>query len=74
MTDIKNSLIAVKKLQKHCLSARQQLLAYVEKADYLEFKVLDISLYPLLFLSNGLKITASILPAASKDSWENTHG
>ena len=47
---------------------------YVEKEDYLEFKVLGISLYPLVFLSNGLKITPSILPAASKDSWEKTHG
>ena len=71
---VKNLLIVVKKLQKYCLSARQQWLAYVEKAGCLGSKVLGISLYPLLFLSNGLKITASILPAASKDSWENTHG
>ena len=50
------------------------LVAYVEKVGYLELKELGTSLYPLLFLSNGLKITASILPAASKDSWEKTHG
>ena len=75
MMVIKNLLIAVKKLQKHCLSVRQQLLDYVEKADYLELKVLGISLYPLVFLSNGLKITPSILPIASRSSWvENTHG
>ena len=71
---VKNLLIAVKKQPKHWVSARQQWLAYVEKADCLEFKVLGISLYPLLFLSNGLKITASILPAAPKDSWEKPHG
>ena len=71
----KNWHIAVKKLQKYCLSARQQLLVYVEKADYLEFKVLDISLYPLVFLSNGLKITLSIIPIASRSSWvEKAHG
>ena len=72
---VKNLLIAVKKLQKHCLSARQQLLDYVEKADYLELKVLGISLYPLVFLSNGLKITLSIIPIASRSSWvKKAHG
>ena len=72
---VKNLLIAVKKLQKHCLSARQQLLAYVEKADCLEFKVLDISLYPLVILSNGLKITLSIIPIATRHLWvEKAHG
>ena len=51
------------------------MLAYVEKADYLEFKVLDISLYPLLILSNGLKITPSILAVATRVSWaEKAHG
>lgn len=75
MTDIKNLLIAVKKLQKYCLSARQQWLVYVEKADYLELKVLDISLYPLVILSNGLKITLSIIPIATGKSWvEKAHG
>ena len=75
MMVIKNLLIAVKKLQKHCLLVRQQLLDYVEKADYLELKVLDISLYPLVFLSNGLKITLSIIPIATRVLWvENTHG
>ena len=71
---VKNLYIAVKKLQKHCLSARQQLLDYVEKADCPEFKVLGTYLYPLVFLRNGLKITPAILPAASKDPWEKTHG
>jgi hypothetical protein len=48
---------------------------YVEKEDYLEFKVLGISLYPLVFLSNGLKITLSIIPIASRSSWvEKAHG
>ena len=75
MMVIKNLLIAVKKLQKHCLLVRQQLLDYVEKADYLELKVLDISLYPLVFLSNGLKITLSIIPIAmGTPRVENTHG
>ena len=75
MMVIKNLLIAVKKLQKYCLSARQQWLDYVEKEDYLEFKVLGISLYPLVFLSNGLKITLSIIPIASRSSWvEKAHG
>ena len=71
---VKNLYIAVKKLQKHCLSARQQLLDYVEKADCPECKALGTFLYPLVFLRNGLKITPSILPAAPKDSWEKTHG
>ena len=75
MMVIKNLLIAVKKLQKHCLLVRQQLLDYVEKVDYLELKVLDISLYPLVFLSNGLKITPSILPIAIRTPRvEKAHG
>ena len=75
MTDIKNLHIAVKKLQKHCLLARQQLLAYVEKEDYLELKELGISLYPLVFLKNGLKITLSIISIATgTPRVENTHG
>ena len=72
---IKNLHIAVRKLQKHCLSAKQQLLAYVEKVDYLELMVLGISLYPLVFLSNGLKITPSILPIAIRTPRvEKAHG
>ena len=49
---------------------------YVEKEDYLEFKVLGISLYPLVFLRNGLKITPSILPIVSLRNLrvEITHG
>ena len=72
---VKNLHIVVKKLQKHCLSARQQLLDYVEKADCPESKALGTFLYPLVFLSNGLKITPSILPIATRHLWvENTHG
>ena len=71
----KNLLIAVKKLQKYCLSARQQWLAYVEKADCLELKVLGTSLSLLVFLKNGLKITLSIIPIAmGTPRVENTHG
>ena len=72
---IKNLHIAVRKLQKHCLSAKQQLLAYVEKVDYPELKVSGISLYPLVFLRDGLKITPSILPSSIRTPRvENTHG
>ena len=71
----KNLFIAVKKLQKHCLSARQQLLDYVEKADCPESKALGTFLYPLVFLSNGLKITLSIIPIAmGTPRVENTYG
>ena len=72
---VKNLYIAVKKLQKHCLSARQQLLDYVEKADCPESKALGTFLCPLVFLSNGLKITLSIIPIAmGTPRVENTHG
>ena len=71
---VKNLHIAVKKLQKHCLLARQQLLDYAEKADCLELKVLGTFLYPLVFLSNGLKITQSIIPIATRHPWEKAHG
>ena len=72
---VKNYHIAVKKLQKHCLSARQQLLDYVEKADCPESKALGTFLYPLVFLSNGLKITLSIIPIAmGTPRVENTYG
>ena len=50
------------------------LLAYVEKVDCLEFKVLGTFLSQLLNLNNGLKITPSILALASKNPWEKTHG
>jgi hypothetical protein len=72
---VKKLHIAVKKLQKHCLSARQQLLDYVEKADCPESRALGTFLYPLVFLSNGLKITLSIIPIAmGTPRVENTHG
>ena len=72
---VKNLLIAVKKQPKHWVSARQQWLAYVEKTGCLGSKVSGISLYPLVFLSNGLKITLSIIPIASRSSWvEKAHG
>ena len=74
MNSVKNLLIAVRKQQKHCRLASLQWLVYAGKVDYPESKVLGISLYPLVFLRNGLKITPSILPAASKDPWENPHG
>ena len=72
---VKNLFIAVRKQQKHCRLANLQWLAYVGKVDYPEFKVLGTSLYPLVFLSNGLKITPSILPSSTRTPRvENTHG
>ena len=53
----------------------EQSVACVEKAVYLGYKALGISLYLLFSLSNGFKTTLSIIPIASGiPRVEITHG
>ena len=75
MDSPKNLHIQVKKQASYLACPQKLLVACAEKVGCLELMVLDISLFPLLILSSGLKTTLSIIPIATRVLWvENTHG
>ena len=75
MDSPKNWHIQAGRLGK-CSAFQQELsVAWSKMASCLGLKVLDTSLFPPLSLSNGLKITLSIIPiAVSHPRVEITHG